>query len=78
MLSLLFFCSIVQLLYHFFQTQKNGGRSRTRTCDLLRVKEALSPLSYAPTVYSLITLLFTRIRGINQALNDANKRHVYI
>ena len=29
-------------------TVKNGGRSRTRTCDPLRVKQVLSPLSYPP------------------------------
>ena len=29
-------------------TVKIGGRSRTRTCDPLRVKQVLSPLSYPP------------------------------
>ena len=29
--------------------KKGGGRNRTRTCDLLRVKQMLSQLSYSPT-----------------------------
>ena len=28
--------------------ENNGGRDRTRTCDLLRVKQALFQLSYDP------------------------------